>query len=74
MGFIVNLGRSMGIEPILRESQSRVLTATLTTPLFGAPGRIRTYTSCPLKAVTLPVCLQGYLVDSVGIEPTTLAL
>ena len=30
---VANLGRCMGIEPILTESQSVVLTFTLTTPL-----------------------------------------
>jgi hypothetical protein len=33
----------MGIEPILTESQSVVLTFTLTTP-YGGDGKNRTYT------------------------------
>ena len=32
----------MGIEPMLTASQTVVLTATLTTPLFGAREGIRT--------------------------------
>ena len=66
------MGRSMGIEPMLTESQSVVLTATLTTPLFGGSGEIRTHG--PFRAVcfqdrcnqpdsaTLPLnCLQEAL-------------
>ena len=43
MGFVVNLGRSMGIEPMISESQPEVLPATLTTPLCGARDEIRTH-------------------------------
>lgn len=41
----------MGIEPILTESQSVVLTFTLTTPYLGGNGEIRTHTERRMKAV-----------------------
>ena len=44
------------------------LEADIKLTQFGAPGRIRTYRSCPLKAVTLPVCLQGYIGSKGGIR------